>query len=374
MGFCTPCTYRALVLALLAAGLASCSHSANSTTPPQSTASAPAPTSPPTAHSLLHEAITVLATSALGNQRVNWTDVEQELSASMPHDGAPESAYDAINAAVKRLNDPHARFMPRVAPPPAPASPPPSPAPTASASAPTAPPPPQPRIPTTPEGQILADGIAYLVVPGCPGPDVDGLRAYARAAAEEVQRLENSHPSGWVIDLRLNSGGNLWPMLLGLRSLLADGPLMATATDQRVASRFGISEHAAWIDWGAGPEPQLEWDTRPHPTLPLRRSRAAVLLGPWTMSSGEALALCFLAAQNTRTFGEPSAGLTTVTNYFPLSDGSSLNLPVSYMATLDGAALHGKLIPQEHVEFSDWPLPDDAAAAAARRWVLDTTR
>lgn len=336
-----------------------------------------------TGRALFHEAVGVLSTRALGRERVDWAVVESELRPTIPESGAPPTAYAAIQAAVDRLGDPHARFNAARVPA----------ASTNTTSAPQAAnqnhqeekadgaerpsqpapqPPPRPRIPTVPEGQILADGSAYLVVPGCMAPDVDGLRAYARAGAAEIARLNAAGPSGWVIDLRLNGGGNLWPMLLGLHALLGDGPRMATVDSGGVASRYGVSEgQGSWIDWGSGPETQLNWGDAP-PSNPaiVRRGRVAVLLGSWTMSSGEALAICFASTHDTRWFGEASAGLTTATNFFPLSDGSMLNLPVAYMATLSGVPYSGKLAPDEPVAFGDWPLPDDAAAVAARRWVV----
>lgn len=323
------------------------------------------PRDPVSARALLDEAIEVLSTRPLGHEKLDWKSVRKELEGTLGPDASTAAAHAAISAAVAKLNDPHAKFTPP------PELQPPQPAPTKPSSAPPEASP-RPAIPSTPEGRMLDDQIAYLVVPGCAAPDVRGLRAYARAAAAEVHRLSESKPKAWVIDLRLNGGGNVWPMLLGLRPLLGDGPCMTMIKGDQIESRFGVDSTGSWIDWGnaKGREAQLGWGGTAPTTIAPISERIAILLGPWTMSSGESLAISLAGRENTRTFGEKTAGLTTVTNYFALADGSVLNLPVAWMGDRRGRAVTGPIEPAETVSFGDWPSPDDAAARAARAWAL----
>lgn len=95
----------------------------------------------------------------------------------------------------------------------------------------------------------------------------------------------------------------------------------------------------------------------------------AVLLGPWTMSSGELVAVALASRPGTRSFGEPTGGLTTATSYFTLEDGSVLILPTSRMATVGGSAIVGAIQPDEPAGFGDWPEIDDGAAEAALAWL-----
>lgn len=314
---------------------------------------------------LIREGVAVIAANALGGGDLDWDRLERELLARF---GTAEP-HAALAAAVAMLDDPHAGFSP---PPPIPVA---NPAPTSGDATPASPPAadnPQPSIPVVPEGRLLEDGVAYLVVPGCQAPDVEGLRAYAKAAALELARLKQQQPTGWLVDLRLNGGGNLWPMLLGLGPLLSDGPLMTMVKDGQVQARYGLGEGCAWIDWGRGAEPQLAWGTDGAPaTMAPTAGRLALLTGPWTMSSGEALAICLLGRAATRSFGEPTAGLTTVTNQYRLADGSVLTLPVAQMGHRDGRPETGTLAPMQAEPGGDWPGPADAAALAARAWLLE---
>lgn len=335
----------------------------------EAVAGSPRAETPGSARALLREAIGVVSGRAMGADGIAWEPVWTELSAGLPAEGEPEAAHAAIGEVVRRLGDRHASFVPAVKQAAAEAPP----ASNAGATAPST----TPVIPDVPVGRVLADGVGYLLMPGCSAGDVEGLRRYARAARGEIARLSEAGARGWVIDLRLNGGGNLWPMLLGAAPLLGEGPVMATVRDGKgeIESRYGVTrEHGAWIDWGRGFETQLalvdgvaerSWEPRG------RAEPIAVVLGPWTMSSGEALAIAMASSRGAKTFGEPTAGLTTITNVFPLSDGSMLILPVSQMAGVDGKVVSGRMTPDVVVEFSGWPEAGDGASEAARRWVAE---
>jgi hypothetical protein len=53
------------------------------------------------------------------------------------------------------------------------------------------------------------------------------------------------------------------------------------------------------------------------------------LTGPVTASSGEAIVVAFRGRPQTRSFGEPTDGVPTANDTFPLSDGALLVLTVA---------------------------------------------
>jgi C-terminal processing protease CtpA/Prc len=75
----------------------------------------------------------------------------------------------------------------------------------------------------------------------------------------------------------------------------------------------------------------------------------AVLLGPQTASSGEALALSFVGRPATRTFGNTSGGYTTGNVPIPLEDGAILNLAVTRMMDRNGIVYGGPISPDVSV-------------------------
>jgi hypothetical protein len=73
----------------------------------------------------------------------------------------------------------------------------------------------------------------------------------------------------------------------------------------------------------------------------------AVLVGPATASSGEALAIAFRGRPSTRLFGATTRGLTTSNRVFPLSDGSLLNLSTAAFADRTGTSYPNGVTPDE---------------------------
>lgn len=314
------------------------------------------------ARSLLREAVGVLRTRPLGRERVDWDAFLAEYEPTLAPGAAPSSAHEAIALAVDRLADAHARFQPAA---PLAQSP-------AAEPAPTAAPPPQapPPIPALPEGHWREDRIAWLLLPPCFRGDPASLQAYAAALHGTILELEQLRPRGWILDLRLDGGGNVWPMLLGLRPLLGDGAC-AGSVDGNGRWTLSLTGAAVWLqsDRDAVPVEQMRLAVAQDAPL-ARAAPIAVLTGPWTMSSGELVALAFAGDARARRFGEPTAGLTTATEPFPLFDGSTLILPTSWMTDRSGWAPRGSLAPQESVTWGDWPRRDDAAVDRAAAWLL----
>lgn len=312
---------------------------------------------------MLAQAIEVLATQPLGREKVDWRALQFELERGIAPKAQPSAAHAAIQTAVARLGDPHARFML----PPEPV------APAAALSAASAQQhgsaSSQPTIPTRPEGRMLEGDVAYLLLPGCGSSEAAALSEYAITLREAIVHLESQRPRGWIVDLRLNGGGNVWPMLLGLQPLLGDGD-HATSISSAGLQRLGCDAVHAWLCYPGNPSPIEQLRIEPQPgSERVAPAPIAVLTGAWTMSSGEILALAFHGRDGSRSFGEPTAGMTTATTYFPLADGSILNLPIAWQADRDGWAPRGPIAPDEQVQNGAWPSADDAAAQRAAAWI-----
>ncbi len=311
---------------------------------------------------LFVEAIQILESKPIVHERVDWESVRNQLQATIPADGKTEHSHAAIRVAIAKLNDNHARFTPPPSPAPTPAAP--APQVTAVVSAPVTT---NRIIPTAPAGVMLASSIAFITVPGCNIGETEGLRDYAAALRAVVLSLNEHRPAAWIIDLRFNGGGNIWPMLVGLQPLLGDGVVTTSIDSAGHIARVICDGNAVWLNQGSGPIEQLRIDVAKFPQISAKR--VAILTGPWTMSSGELLALAFHG--QARYFGTPTAGITTVTDYFPLSDGSILNLPISHMADRNGWAPRGAIRPDVLIEAADWPTADDAQVKGATQWILE---
>jgi len=208
-------------------------------------------------------------------------------------------------------------------------------------------------------GRVEIGGYAVMQ-----GPAADQqMKERAQRWQAIIRDQDTGSRCGWIVDLRGNTGGNMWPMLLGAAPLLrttsgaiedvgsfatAEGPSRWQLTPSSV--RLGKRVR---VDLGA-PGYQLK-----HPGAPV-----AVLIGPRSASSGEASVLAFRGRPQTRSFGQPTAGLSTANEMRPLVDGSALLLTTSVMQDRKGGGDGLKIEPDQRTD------GDAVTAAAAQAWLL----
>jgi hypothetical protein len=184
-----------------------------------------------------------------------------------------------------------------------------------------------------PSGHLLQAGtnsIAYVSIPVCGAKhsnwqdNAEDFQRYADSLHKIASDLEVNHPRGWIIDLRGNGGGNMWPMIAGIGFVLGEGRLGSF-----------VNPDGGKIDWGyhdgkavfgpAGAE-TLNIAVKDPPLALTVLPPVAVLIDSGTASSGEAVAISFAGRPQERSFGTHTFGLSTSNNMFPLSDGASLFL------------------------------------------------
>lgn len=155
----------------------------------------------------------------------------------------------------------------------------------------------------------------------------------------------------------------MWPMLVGVAPLLSTDP-----THREVIGAFDAgSTHQIWsLQSGRVMLDERSPMALDSPSYVLRHPAppVAVLLGPKTGSSGEAVALAFRGRPATRSFGQETAGFSTANKPTRLSDGSILLLTGSISVDRNLQSDGRKLKPDVAVSDSD------DAEVAARSWLL----
>lgn len=272
------------------------------------------PTIAAPARLVLDSAIAIVRTHALWRDTVTWTVVEPRVRALAAGAETGNDVYPAIRALLASLGDHHSFHVP--------------PSPTRQFRTGGA------RNPR-PDVRALPDSIGYISVPAYAGVDTAAARSYVNDVYTAFRGALTQTSCRWVVDLRSNGGGNMWPMLAGLRPLLGEAPLGSFVTGSGRGSM---------------------WSARRAYNLPLEPALArldsahvAVLTGPRTASSGEAVTISFIGRPRTRSFGLPTAGLSTANNTFPLPDSSMIVLTVSVEADRNGVRYGGKINPDESV-------------------------
>ena len=174
---------------------------------------------------------------------------------------------------------------------------------------------PQPSLPAT---------IGYVKVTAFSGSG-DVATAFADQIQNTIVAADRDNLVGWVVDLRGNGGGNMWPMIAGVGPLLGEGPL-----------GYFIGPTGASTLWEYRNGASISGFAVTRVTTPYRvrreQPRVAVLSDNGIASSGEATLIAFRLRPNTRSFGEATCGLSTANATYTLIDGGTLTLTTSVMA------------------------------------------
>jgi hypothetical protein len=157
-----------------------------------------------------------------------------------------------------------------------------------------------------PEVAILEEGILHVVLPGHTGVKVsDSL--YIHTVFDWLE--EHLDAKGVIVDLRENTGGNMYPMIAAVSPLLPDGVILQFKSRKRTTP---IPLDYVTQSYGLTPGNIGKLPT----STPI-----AVLTSSHTGSSGEATLLCFRGLDNAKTFGAPSAGYASGNVTHQLADG-----------------------------------------------------
>ncbi len=268
----------------------------------------------PAAQRVLDSALSIVRDHALWRDTVTWSVVEPRVRALAAGAETSADVYPAIRFLLTRLGDHHSFLM----------------RPTATRGFQTG----HAQNPR-PEVRALPDSIGYISVAAYSGADAAASRQYVVDVHAAITTILPQTSCRWVVDLRSNGGGNMWPMLGGLRPFLGEAGFGSFVTTEGAGSLWHARDAV---------------DVSMKPALAaLDSAYVAVLTGPRTASSGEAVAIAFVGRPRTRSFGLPTAGLSTANATYALPDSSMIVLTVSVEADRTGRRYGGKIDPSETV-------------------------
>lgn len=210
------------------------------------------------------------------------------------------------------------------------------------------------------ESRYLEDGIGYIKVPGFLSMNASAGQAFSQSIQSQMEALQTQHNlTGWVVDLRHNTGGNMHPMIKGLQPLIGEGKY-----GYFILPRHTFKKKRPLYSWSGKAKQQSAAESA---TV---QPRIAVLIDSLTGSSGEMVAIALKGLDNTRFFGQPSAGYTTINQDFKLSDGAYILLATGYMADRKYTTYLPNVVPDVVVEPSSEDSPD-RTVETAKKWLLE---
>lgn len=199
------------------------------------------------------------------------------------------------------------------------------------------------------EARMLNDRYAYILMPAMVFMDTSAknISNIAQPMYDQIAALKTQHhPQGWIVDLRLNTGGNAMPMLLALYDLLGDHGIWGTLDLNKKRQNTAELKDGKYLD-GSKIMPSIKPSGER-----LDQAKVAVITGIVTASSGEVTALAFQGRPNTIFIGEKTYGATTSNIQTELPFGAVMALTVGYDSDRNGV-YHEQIVPDIAVTKQD---------------------
>ncbi|HVW74552.1 MAG TPA: S41 family peptidase [Rhizomicrobium sp.] len=288
----------------------------------------PAIAQPVTAKAELDDAITVLKTYHINRAKVDWPTLELHAQEMISGKATASDAYPAIYYLIVQLGEKHTSLH------------------TADrtkammtdqavGSA-------HPYLTVLPEGHFLEGNIGLLTLPTDYGSPSDNI-SYAQAAQQAVQRFSDKHVCRFIVDLRANTGGSMYPMVDGVEALLGSPPYGYWQAENKPDTAWTDPSNQFYSAQAGKPLPHVPAASRDLAS----KSVVAVLIDHDTASAGEFTAIAFEGRPHTRIFGESTAGFLTSNMAHRLPDGALLAVSTGWSTDRLHRPYRSEIVPDE---------------------------
>ncbi len=257
------------------------------------------------AENFLNEVLEIMEGNSINKKTIDWNDFRKKVFDKVPGAKTIEDTYPGIQQALVMLGDNHSSYLKPdgngiyVG--------------TISC---------QKQTISTP---VLPDNIGYIKINSFSGSEVQGT-AFANSIRDEIKSQDNASLKGWIVDLRSNGGGNMWPMIAGAGPILGEGIAGYFINADGVETTWSYSDGSSMA--GGNIIAQV---SEPYELI-VPNPKVAVLLDNGIASSGEVMAISFIGRKNTKSFGAPTCGLSTANTVYTLNNSGRLVLTTAHLA------------------------------------------
>ena len=180
------------------------------------------------------------------------------------------------------------------------------------------------------DAKLLSD-VGYVRVPRFTdnlSGDPSGAKAYIGEIINKIKKQDRAELKGWIIDLRGNLGGDMWPMLIALEPFLQEGVLGYFSADDDV-KKWSLKSGEVYLD-RQSQNSRFDVDPGKYKAV-YGRVKIAVLINGNTASSGEAVAIALKSLKQVKYFGVKTGGFATSNEIIPFSNDEYLILTTAFM-------------------------------------------
>jgi carboxyl-terminal processing protease len=198
------------------------------------------------------------------------------------------------------------------------------------------------------EAKVLDEKYGYILMPGLLllNNSYDTLHTISQKMYDQISKIKQNKIDGWIIDLRFNTGGSCYPMLLALYDFLGDSKIWGELDiNKKIKEQISLSKGKYYnnqeIISFINPKGQK-----------LTKNKIAVITGIVTASAGEDVAISFKGRKNTIFIGENTNGKTTSNSESKLPFGAVMALTTGYVCDRNNE-FYEKIIPDVKVSKED---------------------
>jgi carboxyl-terminal processing protease len=251
-----------------------------------------------TPQAYLNKAVDIIQTNSINKHSIDWVRFRKDVLEKAKDAKNIKETYPAIRFALSQLSDNHSHFL--------------TPEQVKNRTDQNKP---LPNVPV----ELINNRIAYIKIPSFNG-NHKLADSFAQLIQDKIEELDKNKIDSWVIDLSENTGGNMWPMLLGLGPILGDGVLGYFVSSENKYTEWNYFKGSVFIGKDKIMKLNKPYKLRNH------IKKLAVIISHKTASSGEAIAVAFIGAKDVKFFGESTYGVSTGNAGHKLSDGAMIIL------------------------------------------------
>ncbi|UOE38989.1 S41 family peptidase [Chryseobacterium oryzae] len=181
------------------------------------------------------------------------------------------------------------------------------------------------------KSDLLENKYAYISLPDIGSFNNDDWNLYINTFYSKVNELQKQNPKGWIIDLRDNFGGMLYPMYAAVAPFLDHKNVVGTKDSKGEIEYFNYKDGKFYE--GSKATQQFKIIQKEPKTI---NRPIAVLINKVTGSSGEFITASFVDQKNVKLIGVNTQGLTSANQEYKLSDGSFLVLTIGNIVDRNG--------------------------------------
>lgn len=175
--------------------------------------------------------------------------------------------------------------------------------------------------------EIINKKYGYIRIPGNSDFSFQKVDSISTDIISQINSINSNTIKGWIIDLRLNTGGNMYPILLGLKDFLGNNIVFGgfkNANNENTGT-WEIKDNRLIIDGNI-----LQNKTALKYQIP-ENIPIVILSSFYTASAGEMTTIAFKGRDKAFIVGEPTANYTTAVQGFEINNFSGINLSTDYV-------------------------------------------